>query len=209
MRDERAEFRRNTIALVPHDDDAVLLVGQCGFFVDVPAVEESAVDRKWKIRGGQFSGQVNIINVHAGEGAHSGLNNFGAPAVSSFAGAEDMMHSEPICGSNDGAEVTGVLYSIEGQDEFGRSQLSQRNLFFIGLTEHGYHTLRGAQLGHLLQLQGRSVSGIGTQYQRKLTHEFADTFFPFCQEDMRLVSLLFSPQTTDEFDLIFSNSFHN
>ena len=120
-----------------------------------------------------------------------------------------MMHSEPICGSNDGAEVTGVLYSVEGQDEFGRSQLSQRNLFFFGLTEHGYHSLRGAQLGHLLQLQGRSVSGIGTQYQRKLTHEFADTFFPFSQEDMRLVSLLFSPQTADEFDLIFSNSFHN
>ena len=79
---------------------------------------------KWKIRGGQFSGQVNIMNVHAGEGAHSGLNNFGAPAVSSFSGAEDMMHSEPICGSNDGAEVAGVLYSIEGQDEFMKTKVN-------------------------------------------------------------------------------------
>ena len=54
MRDERAEFRRNTIALVPHDDDAVLLVGHCGFFVDVPAVEESAIDRKWKMENGKL-----------------------------------------------------------------------------------------------------------------------------------------------------------
>ena len=59
------------------------------------------------------------MESNAGKGTHGSLNDLGIEAVSRVQGAEDIVHSEPVAGADDGAEVSRVLDSVQSQEKTG------------------------------------------------------------------------------------------
>ena len=55
------------------------------------------------------------MDTDTGEGTHGGLHDFGVIAIGSVERADDIVNAEPIAGADDGAEIAGVLDSVQSQ----------------------------------------------------------------------------------------------
>ena len=56
------------------------------------------------------------MDADAGEGTHCSLNHLGTIAIGGVQRAENITHTEPITGADDGTEVAGILNAVEGED---------------------------------------------------------------------------------------------
>ena len=105
---------RDTVALVAHDDDAI--VGK-GLLVDVLAVEQGTVDGKVAGQCVEELQQVCINYMYVRETSHCCLYHLRVVGISSVFTAKDGVDAEPVGNADDGAEVTGILHTVESQIE--------------------------------------------------------------------------------------------
>ena len=110
--DEGTDFRRDAIALVAHDDDAIR--GQ-RLGIDVAAVEQGAVDGT---RGlGEQLLQVATDDAHMSQTSHRSLYDLWVVDVSRIGRAVDSADAEPVGNTDDGSYVAWVLHTVERQGE--------------------------------------------------------------------------------------------
>lgn len=112
MGDSALYLWRYAIALIAHDDDAMVDDVGGGYVI---AIEEGAVDWSADREAVEICGKVAVHYLYAGNAAHSGLDYLRVPDVRGVAAADDGLDAEPVCYADDGAKVAGVLDAVEGE----------------------------------------------------------------------------------------------
>ena len=108
--DALAHSLGNAIALVAHDDDALL---RQGLLIDVVAIEQGAIDGIGWGKGVEKLQEVTVYNMYVRKASHRGLYHLGVVGVGRVFAAIDGVDAEPVGNADDGAEVAGVLDAIE------------------------------------------------------------------------------------------------
>ena len=201
----------NAVALVAHDDE-----GRGGEWlgVDVVAVEEGAIDGEVAWQRIEQGGEVIIIYVYARDAAHRGLYHLGVPGVGSVGAADEGGDAEPVGDADDGAEVAGVLYAVEGEGEAfdgGRSD-------GLGHGKQGEHLLGVLLEGEALQLVGGDglrhdalgglpvgggKDGLGLEALKEVAYHLGALGYE--EAFATTVFLLF--EQSDKFQLVFTDHF--
>ena len=117
MGKERAYGLGDAVTLVAHHDDGL---GRKVGSIDILAVEYRATNGQrmpslsvFLGEPGEEFGKITIINIYTRDAAHRGLHHLGTPGVGGVLRAVDSADTEPVGKADDGAEVAGVLDTVQ------------------------------------------------------------------------------------------------
>ena len=103
MGNQLPHLRRDTVALVAHDDDSLVAIRNGIRIVHIPTFEQSAIERHaLLVELCERLRQIHIMQSYARQRAHGGLYDFGIETIRRITGTEYVVNTKPITCADDG-----------------------------------------------------------------------------------------------------------
>ena len=129
--------------------------------------------------------------AYACECTHSGLDNLRAETVGSIGRTDDITNTEPVGSTDDSAEITRILNTVECKIECVRFDNRQRELRFA---ENSNTALRCTKRGSPFDILERRVGSREMLNESERFGQFGDTFVTFGNKEIEFVAELFDLQ---------------
>ena len=117
------------------------------FLVHILAIKEGSVNIAAHLQGAPAQGgDIRIMELDAEDGTHGSLDYLGIEDIYGIRRCEYAVCTEPVCNTEDGAQIPGVADAVQRQEKTGRGQNGR--LQVCRARHDGQRRRRGGEAAH-------------------------------------------------------------